>query len=194
MTEITRVPLQPIAKGALGKLWLGVVAALLVAGGIAWATVPKFSELKDGVMIREIVEGKGAMPGSTDFVLVNYKGTLNDGTVFDQGERAPMQVNGVVPGFSTALQAMRTGGKYEIRIPAAQAYGDREQPGLPANSDLTFEVELLDTRSEAEVQAMQQQVMMQQMMQQQQQHGGQPGAVPPGAMPPGAMPPGPPQP
>ena len=198
MTEITRVPLQPIAKGALSKLWLGVAAALLVAGGIAWATVPKFTELKDGVMIREIEEGKGGVPGATDFVLVNYKGTLDDGTVFDQGERAPMQVNGVVPGFSTALQHMRTGGKYEIRIPAAQAYGDRQQPGLPANSDLTFEVELLDTRSEAEVQAMQQQMMMQQMMQQQQQGGAPgampPGAIPPGAIPPGAMPPGPPQP
>ena len=40
MTEITSAPLQPIAKGALSKLWLGVAAALLLAGGVAWAAMP----------------------------------------------------------------------------------------------------------------------------------------------------------
>ena len=114
-------------------------------------------------------------------MLVNYTGKLKDGTVFDQGERAPLQVDGVIPGFSAGLQHMKMGGKYVLHIPADQAYGPEEksdpQTGevvIPANSDLVFDVELVDFKSKAEVMQMQQQMMMQQMM----QEGGQPGAAP----------------
>ncbi len=46
MSEITRVPLQPIARGALGKLWLGLAASVLVAGGVAWATLPSIVKVE----------------------------------------------------------------------------------------------------------------------------------------------------
>jgi FKBP-type peptidyl-prolyl cis-trans isomerase FkpA len=175
MTEITRVPLQPIAKGAVGKLWLGVVAAAALGAGIAWATIPT------SVKVETVRAGTGASPTLTDVVLINYKGTLADGKVFDQGERAPLEMSGVIPGFTKALEQMQKGGKYKVHIPASLGYGAKATGPIPANSDLNFEIELLDFRSLAEIQ--QQQAMMQQM--QQQMQGGAPGA--PGA-PPAAAP------
>ena len=184
MTEITRVPLQPIAKGALGKLWLGVAAAALAAGGLAWATLP------GAVDIAVIKAGTGPSPTAADVVQINYKGMLEDGKVFDQAERAVFPVEGVIPGFTQALEKMQKGGKYKVEIPAALAYGPQEQRNpqtgkveIPANSDLVFEIELLDFKSRAEVEA--QMRMMQQLQQQMQgkggnaQQGGAPGTTPP---------------
>ncbi len=195
MTEITRVPLQPIAKGALTKLWLGVAAALLAAGSLAWATRP------GSVEIETLKAGTGASPTVADVVLIKYKGTLQNGKVFDQQEQAAFPVEGVIPGFTQALEKMQRGGKYKVFIPAALGYGDKAAGEIPANSDLTFEIELLDFKSRAEVEA--QQRMMQQMQQMQQQQGakggrggaagaaGVPGNEPP--LPEGVLPEGPPR-
>lgn len=185
MTEITRVPLQPIAKGALGKLWLGVAAAALAAGGLAWATLPK------GVDIETIKAGTGPSPTVADVVQINYKGSLENGKVFDQAERAVFPVEGVIPGFTQALEKMQKGGKYKVEIPAELAYGAQEQRNpqtgkveIPANSDLVFEIELLDFKSRAEVEA--QMRMMQQLQAQMQAQQG--GAAPKGATNPPPMP------
>jgi FKBP-type peptidyl-prolyl cis-trans isomerase FkpA len=185
MTEITRVPLQPIAKGALGKLWLGVAAAALAAGGLAWATLPK------GVDVETIKAGTGPSPTVADVVQINYKGSLENGKVFDQAERAVFPVEGVIPGFTQALEKMQKGGKYKVEIPAELAYGAQEQRNpqtgkveIPANSDLVFEIELLDFKSRAEVEA--QMRMMQQLQAQMQAQQG--GAAPKGATNPPPMP------
>lgn len=180
MTQPTRVPLQPIGKGTLSKLWLGVLAAVLVAGLAAWAFAPKFQSLANGVTMETLKAGEGDSPGATDFALVNYRGTLADGTMFDEGQGVPMPVNQVVPGFSTALQAMQAGGSYRVQIPSDQAYGTQGGGPIPPNSDLTFEVDLIEFRTQAEVMQMQQQMMQQQMMQemQQQMQGQAPGAAP----------------
>ncbi len=177
MTEITRVPLQPIAKGALGKLWLGVAAAVALGAGLAWATIPL------SVQVQTLTAGTGPSPTVTDVVLINYKGTLPDGKVFDQGERAPLEVGGVIPGFTRALEQMQRGGKYKVHIPAKLGYGEKGAGPIPPNTDIDFEVELLDFRSMAEIQ--QQQAMMQQMQQQMMQQGGAPGAGAPPAGAPG---------
>lgn len=178
MAEITRVPLQPIRKGSLTKLWLGVAAALLLAGAFAWAAIPQ------GVTVTEHTAGAGGHPTLEDVVIVNYVGKLADGKVFDQGEAVPLPLQGMIPGFTEGLLQMRKGGKYTLVIPADKAYGAEEkvdqstgQVVIPANSDLTFDVELLEFMSEADFQRqMQMMQMMQQQMQQQQ--GGQ-GAPPP---------------
>ncbi len=172
MTEITRVPLQPIAKGAVPKVWIGVAAVALAAAGLAYVAMPQSEVLEGGVTIATLDAGEGAMPGATDYVLVNYTGMLDDGTVFDKGEQVPFPVDGVVPGFGAALQHMQVGGSYRIRIPAELGYGADEKPGIPANSDLTFEVDLLEFKTQQEIMQMQRQMMMQ----------GQ--GMPPGAMPP----------
>lgn len=172
MTEITRVPLQPIAKGSLGKLWVGVAAAALAAAGIAWAALPA------SVEVQTVVAGKGASPTMADVALINYKGTLPDGKVFDQAQFTPMPLEGVVPGFSKALLQMQKGGKYKVVIPSSLAYGDKGSGPIPPNTDLTFEIELLDFTSRENFE--QQMQMMQQMQQMQGGAQGMPqGAVPP---------------
>jgi FKBP-type peptidyl-prolyl cis-trans isomerase FkpA len=176
MTEVTRVPLQPIAKGALTKLWLGVAAVFLAAAGLAWATLP------GTVKVETIKAGTGVSPTIADVVLINYKGMLKDGKVFDQQQQAAIAMDGVVPGFTQGLLKMQRGGKYKIVIPAALGYGDKANGPIPANSDLTFEIELLDFKNRAELEAQMQ--AMQQM--QQMQQGGGPGGMPPGMAPPGA--------
>ncbi len=185
MVEPTRVPLQPIRKGSLVKLWAGIVVVLLVAAGVAWLNVPHAKRLTGGVTIETLEAGKGPSPTTSDIALINYKGMLASGKEFDQGQGVPMPVTGVVPGFSTALQAMQAGGKYRVRIPAAQAYGAEEkrnqQTGevvIPANSDLVFDVDMIEFKSQQEVMQMMQQ---QQMMQQLQQGGA--GAAPGGSAP-----------
>ena len=178
MTEITRVPLQPIAKGSLGKLWVGVAAALLAAGGIAWAAMPP------KVDVDTIVAGKGPSPTINDVALINYKGTLPDGKVFDARQNAVFPLQGVIPGFTKALEQMQKGGKYKVKIPSELGYGAQAQGDIPANTDLTFEIELLDFISGQEYQR---QMQMMQQMQQMQQGGaphGMPGGIPEGAAPP----------
>lgn len=166
MTEITRVPLQPIAKGSLTKIWLGVAAIALAAGGIAYAAMPP------AVHVEVLAKGSGESPTMEDVVLINYKGTLPDGKVFDQAQQVPMALGEVVPGFGKALVQMQRGGKYKVEIPSELAYGDKAVGPIPANTDLTFEIQLLDFRSRAEIE--QQQRIMQQLQQMQQQ--GAPGA------------------
>jgi len=180
MTEITRVPLQPIAKGSLTKLWLAIALAVLVGAGIAWASMPA------GVEVETLTEGTGPSPTASDVVFVKYTGKLEDGTVFDQSKELPfptggiipdgmpMQVSGVVPGFAEGLQRMQKGGKYRMHIPADKAYGATPPPGapIPPNADLVFDVELIDFMDEADAQRRFQ--VLQQMLQGQQ--GQQPGA------------------
>ncbi|WP_298195903.1 FKBP-type peptidyl-prolyl cis-trans isomerase [Novosphingobium sp.] len=168
MTEITRVPLQPLAKGSLGKLWLGLAAAVAVAGGVAWAAMPPL------VSVKALKTGNGPTATADDVALIDYTGRLADGKVFDQG-KAPLAVREVVPGFSQALQQMQAGGKYKVVIPAKLAYGDKAVGPIPANSDLYFDIEVLGVMSR---QQFEQQRQLMQMLQAQQQGGAAGGAAP----------------
>lgn len=189
--SITAVPLRSIAKGSLTRLWIGVAAVALAAGGLAWAgqqgiepspatflaqngDVEGVTTTPSGLQIKVLTEGTGPSPTTADVALVGYKGTLLDGTVFDENPQAPMPVDGVVPGFSEGLQKMKKGGKYRLWIPPQLGYGDQAAGPIPAGSILVFDVELHDFKSRAEI------MQMQQMMQQQQ---GAQGAPPPQAMP-----------
>ena len=105
--------------------------------------------MPDGVMYRELEAGKGAKPGPTDVVKVNYTGKLIDGTVFDsskgRGGPAALPLDRVIPGWSKALQQMPKGSKWEIVMPPELAYGDRQAgPQIGPGSTLVFEVELVD--------------------------------------------------
>ena len=103
-----------------------------------------------GLQYRVLKEGTGVAPRPTDKVKVNYKGTLIDGSEFDssfkRGQPAEFQLNQVIPGWTEGLQLMKVGAKYELVIPPALGYGDRGMPGIPGNSVLIFEVELLDAK------------------------------------------------
>jgi len=175
--SVTTVPLRPVSKGGLWLMWFGLAALLVAGAAFAWHMTPRIG-------FEVVKEGTGASPTKADVVLVKYEGKLDDGTVFDANEQAPMQVAGVVQGFSDALVRMKKGGEYKITIPPQLGYGDRATGPIPAGSTLHFTVTLLDFRSEAEVRAMQQQMQQmqqQQMMQQQGGPGGGPAGPPPGA-------------
>jgi FKBP-type peptidyl-prolyl cis-trans isomerase len=101
-----------------------------------------------GLQYRVLREGTGPSPKATDRVTVNYSGKLIDGTEFDssykRGEPATFAVNGVIKGWSEALQLMKVGGKYELFIPSDLAYGERGAgQSIGPNATLIFEVELL---------------------------------------------------
>lgn len=99
--------------------------------------------------------GTGAKPTASDIALINYVGYLAaTGAVFDQNMQSPLPIDQVIPGFSEALQTMNRTAVVRFCIPAALGYGAREAGSIPANSDLVFQVELLDFKTAAEVQAM----------------------------------------
>ena len=181
MTEITRVPLLPIARGSMSRLWLGVFVAVLGGAGLAYAGKPPL------VDVQTIAPGAGPSPVGDDFVMVNYQGRLANGVVFDQAQHAIFPLQRVVPGFTKALEQMQAGGKYVVKIPAKLGYGDKAVGQIPANSDLTFTVELVDFKTAAEIE--QQQRLFEQMRAMQAQQGG--AGAPAGAadgVPAGAMP------
>lgn len=107
--------------------------------------------LPSGLQYKVISEGTGAMPEATDTVTVHYRGTLIDGTEFDssfsRGEPATFPVNGVIPGWTEALQLMKAGSKWQLFIPSNLAYGERGPGGrIGPNSTLVFDVELLSIK------------------------------------------------
>ena len=104
-----------------------------------------------GLQYKVITEGKGDKPKADDTVEVNYKGTLIDGTEFDSsykhGQSVTFPVNGVIPGWTEALQLMPVGSKYQIFIPSDLAYGPGGTGGvIGPNQALVFEVELVDIK------------------------------------------------
>ena len=101
-----------------------------------------------GLEYVEIEAGSGQAPNTGDIVTVHYTGTLEDGSEFDSsagGEpiEFPIGVGYVIPGWDEGIALMREGGKAQLIIPAELAYGPQERPGIPANSTLYFDVELL---------------------------------------------------
>jgi FKBP-type peptidyl-prolyl cis-trans isomerase FklB len=104
--------------------------------------------LPSGLQYKILKDGTGASPQATDNVTVHYRGTLVDGTEFDSSHKrnqpATFRVNGVIRGWTEALQRMKPGAKWQLFIPAKLAYGERGTgSAIPPNSALIFEVELL---------------------------------------------------
>ncbi|MFW5804723.1 MAG: FKBP-type peptidyl-prolyl cis-trans isomerase [bacterium] len=105
-------------------------------------------ELPSGLQYEIIEEGEGESPGLTDKVTTHYKGMLLDGTVFDssydRGEPVQFPVNGVIKGWTEALQLMKPGAKWKLYIPPTLGYGENPPPGeIEPNSLLIFEIELI---------------------------------------------------
>jgi FKBP-type peptidyl-prolyl cis-trans isomerase FklB len=113
------------------------------------AKKPGIVTLPDGLQYQIMKAGSGPKPKLTDMVRVHYHGTLIDGRVFDssidRGQPIELAVNGVIPGWTEALQLMPVGSKWKLFIPSELAYGDRSAGQLIApGSTLVFDVELLD--------------------------------------------------
>lgn len=101
-----------------------------------------------GLQYKVITQGTGTSPKATDHVITHYRGKLIDGTEFDssyaRGEPVTFPVNGVIPGWTEALQLMKPGSKWELFVPAELGYGEQGIGDvIPPNSVLNFEVELI---------------------------------------------------
>lgn len=107
--------------------------------------------LPSGLQYKVITEGKGKTPTMTDTVTVEYTGRLIDGTEFDsshkRGQAATFALDGVIKGWTEALQLMNEGSKWEIFIPAELAYGDKGGGPIGPNATLIFEVELISVQA-----------------------------------------------
>jgi FKBP-type peptidyl-prolyl cis-trans isomerase FklB len=105
--------------------------------------------LPSGLQYEIITEGKGEKPGLTDVVTTHYHGTLIDGNIFDssvhRGQPASFPVNGVIKGWTEALQLMAVGSKWKLYVPYQLAYGEQGAgQAIGPYTTLVFEVELLD--------------------------------------------------
>jgi len=179
--SVTAVPIQPTPRRLITALWAGLVILLVAAVALAWfgtsaavaqtgtndqflawnARQPGVQTTASGLQYKVLKEGEGARPTDADVALIKYKGTLRDGTVFDQNDRAPLPVAQVVPDFSEGLKLMQKGGKYRLWIKPELGYGDRDTGGaIPPNSVLVFDVDLLEFIPMAVLQQMQMQQMM----------------------------------
>jgi FKBP-type peptidyl-prolyl cis-trans isomerase len=108
-----------------------------------------------GLQYKVVKEGTGAVPKDSDTVVCHYRGKLINGTEFDssysRNEPAEFPVMGVIPGWTEALKTMKVGEKRELYIPSDLAYGAQGRPGIPPNSVLIFDIELLEIKKGPEM-------------------------------------------
>ena len=112
--------------------------------------------LPSGLQYKILTASTGPKPAATDTVSCNYRGTLLDGTEFDssykRGQPTSFPVNGVIKGWTEALQLMPVGSKWQLFIPSDLAYGDRgadPRSGIGPGATLIFEVELLSIQDKS---------------------------------------------
>ena len=103
---------------------------------------------RSGLEFTSLREGTGPTPKASDTVVVNYRGTLLNGRVFDssykRGMPAEFQLDQVIKCWTEGLQLMKVGGKAELDCPSNIAYGEQGSMGsIPPNATLIFEIELL---------------------------------------------------
>jgi FKBP-type peptidyl-prolyl cis-trans isomerase len=114
------------------------------------AKKPGIKTTASGLQYEVLKEGNGAKPKPTDTVVVNYAGTLLNGTEFDnsykRGQPIEFPLNGVIRGWTEGLQLMPVGSKYKFYIPHDLGYGPNGNGPIPGGATLVFEVELLNIK------------------------------------------------
>jgi FKBP-type peptidyl-prolyl cis-trans isomerase FkpA len=193
MSEVTAVPIRPLQRGTLIKLWLAIILLCLAGAALAWVGTRSQQEiiLPSGAHYRVLAEGHGAAMTSADVAALRYKLHVDrlDAPVIqdsdESGQPFVTSVQEVFPGFADALVHMKAGGRYLLWLPPGTHVAGNAPPGAPftPQSTLVFEINMLQIA--AGMASQRQMQMMQQMMQQQQQGAGGAGA-PPGAPPAGA--------
>jgi FKBP-type peptidyl-prolyl cis-trans isomerase len=137
-TTNTAAPSQPVPTGIQHEAWVP-------------ADENDFVELEGGVKLYFIEKGDGPLPsGLNQIVKAHYHGMLEDGTVFqssfDRGVPLEFPLGGVIKGWQTGLLSTPVGSKIKLVIPPSQGYGATPKPGIPPNSTLVFDVQLLELK------------------------------------------------
>lgn len=117
---------------------------------------PNVKVTASGLQYEVLTEGQGDHPKLSDRLVVNYKGTLTDGTIFessyDRGQPANLPVSATMPGWREGLMLMTPGSRYKFYIPTNLAYGERSpNQKIAPNSVLIFETELLSVEKDTGV-------------------------------------------
>jgi FKBP-type peptidyl-prolyl cis-trans isomerase len=113
--------------------------------------IPPAGPAPTKLVIKDIIKGTGKeVTSPSESVTVNYTGVLfNGGKEFDsswkRGEPATFTLQGVIPGWTQGIPGMKVGGRRELIIPAALAYGAKGQGSIPPNAPLVFVIDLLGT-------------------------------------------------
>jgi FKBP-type peptidyl-prolyl cis-trans isomerase FklB len=111
--------------------------------------------LPSGLQYKVLKKGDGKIPTLDDHVVCHYRGTLVDGTEFDNSygrtEPPTLPVKGIIAGWAQALQLMPVGSKWQIFIPPQLAYGEKMVGGIGPNATLIFEVELLSIQDKTQI-------------------------------------------
>lgn len=111
------------------------------------AAQPGAVKTTSGLVYSEITPGTGGSPTASDFVRVHYRGTLVNGTTFEdsyaRNEPAELSLKSVIPCWTEGVQRMRVGGKSQLVCPSQLAYGENANADIPAGSTLIFEIEVL---------------------------------------------------
>jgi FKBP-type peptidyl-prolyl cis-trans isomerase len=105
----------------------------------------------DQLQVTDPVVGTGAEATASSTVTAHYTGALaSDGTIFqsskDTGQPFTSPLSGLIAGWQQGIPGMKVGGTRRLVIPAAQAYGEQATGNIPANSDLVFDIELIEVK------------------------------------------------
>ena len=113
-----------------------------------YLTTNKLTATKDpsGLYYNIIVTGTGNNPTSSSTIEVKYKGTLINGTVFDQNSDFTYALASLIKGWQIGIMLMKKGGKATFYIPSALGYGSTDTGPIPANSVLIFDIELINIK------------------------------------------------
>ena len=139
---------RPANTGRAVKLWLAFLIIIAAAIGLAWLGAGSLRpEVSDsGLEFRTIKAGTGEPIGPADAAVIDYVGSLDDGTVFDASERQggpqPFVMAQVFPGFAEAMAKMEEGGRYRFSMPKSLAFGNAPAPPGFTGDRLTFEVQV----------------------------------------------------
>ena len=177
--SVTAVPIRPLSRGSVLRLWLGLLVLVAAAVALAWVGTrgQQRETTASGVQIQVIKEGEGPAVTPADLVALRYKLRKTDGTLIQDsdstGQPFVTSTEGLFPGFSEGMQRMRAGGHYRLWLPPGQHVQGPLPSGAPftAQDTLVFEIEVLQIAPGM--------AAMQQLM------GPPPGAAPPGGGAPG---------
>ncbi len=173
--SVTAVPIRPIAKGSLLKLWLALAVLTVLAIAFAWwgTQGQQVITTDSGVRYRVLEQGSGATVTPNDAVALRYKLRVNslDNEVIQDSDQTGQPfvatTSMVYPGFGEALQQMRSGGTYLLWLPPGTHEQGPLRPGTPFTADdtLVFEIEVLQVaEGMAPMLQMQRMQEMQQML------------------------------
>ena len=129
-----------------------LLLVLLSISVIGCASKRSSSNMSNGLVIKDLIEGEGKQAQDFNKVVVNYTGKLEDGSIFDSSlnpGREPFSftlgVGSVIKGWDIGVKGMKVGGKRQLTIPSVLGYGEKGAGNvIPPGATLIFEVELLE--------------------------------------------------